>query len=142
MNGKKPLQNMMMDSSTHKVSFLNVIASNSFWNFLTILHTVNFICTRLGNVQNTAGVNHSRFCAYGVVAVLKKYQNLKKIGDGYLIAARIIRLNSLLFKYSDVIWFGPLNTQETLESIWIEKSSDRETSKTHYQEPQIFRMLL
>ena len=33
MNGKKLLQNMMMDYSIHKVSFLNLIAPNSFWNF-------------------------------------------------------------------------------------------------------------
>ena len=42
MNGGKPLQNMMMDYSIHKGSFLHLIAPNSFLKIKTILHTVIF----------------------------------------------------------------------------------------------------
>ena len=41
MNEEKPLQNMMMDYSIHKGSFLNFIAPNSFF-LIKIIHTVIF----------------------------------------------------------------------------------------------------
>ena len=66
---------MMMDYSIHKVIFLN---------------SVNFHVRVLGNVQNTAGVNHSRF--YAIAEILLRRSPLPeikilKIRDGYIIAA-------------------------------------------------------
>ena len=83
---------MMMDYSIHKGSFLNFIAPNSF--FFNFDYSY-FSCTRLGNVRNTAGVNHSAAAplqrSYGVVAVSQKYQNFKN-RRRYVIASKIPRL--------------------------------------------------
>ena len=75
MNGEKTLQNMMMDYSVHKVSFLNFIAPNGFLKMLDY-----FSYTGLGNVRNTAVVNHSRCCAIAeIVTASQKYQFFLKI---------------------------------------------------------------
>ena len=61
---------MMMDYSVHKVNFLNFIAPNGFLKMLDY-----FSYTRLGNVRNTAVVNHSRCCAIAeIVTASQKYQ--------------------------------------------------------------------
>ena len=63
MNREKPLQNIMMDYSIHKGSFPNFIAPNRFFKNSDHSSYSYFSCTRLGNIRNIAGVNHSLCCA-------------------------------------------------------------------------------
>ena len=49
MHGEKPLQNMIMDYSIHKGSFLNFIAPNIFKN-LDYSSYSYFSCTSFGKV--------------------------------------------------------------------------------------------
>ena len=88
MNGGKPLQNMMMDYCIHKGSFLNFFAPNKNLDYSSYSY---FSSTRLGNVRNTAGVNHSCCCAIAEIlwsrSRLPEISKFLKIGDGYVIAA-------------------------------------------------------
>ena len=80
---------MIMNSSIHKVKFLNFIAPTNFLKFLDYSSYSKFSCTWLGNVQNTAGVNHPRCCAIAEVLWNRSRFRKKKlkIVDGYVIAA-------------------------------------------------------
>ena len=80
--GENPLQNIMMDQSIYKVSFLNFIVPNSFWKYQTILHTVN-IHVRGWEMSKSqrewiTPVSAPLQRSYGVVAVSQEYQNFKK----------------------------------------------------------------
>ena len=88
INGEKPLQNMMMNNSNHKGSFLNLF-HQSVLN-LDYYSYSYFSSTRLGNVRNTAEVTESLpllLHCRDPMESLASPRNIKilKIGEGHTL---------------------------------------------------------
>ena len=81
MNGEKTMQNMMMNYSIHKGSFLSLNEPNSFFKNCCILHTVIFHIHVRGWKKNTAGVDHSCCCA--IADILWSRNRLQEISKIY-----------------------------------------------------------
>ena len=65
--------------------------------FLILLHQLVFELHTVNFHERGWEMSKTQLRSYGVVAVSKKYQNLKKIGDSYFIAASPNELKNHIF---------------------------------------------